>query len=149
MKKSAVIAAFLLFALGCLSAQSIADFDRIATFDIGLKDLAASGSIENRLMFWQGAIDKLEIVSAEGEPLKIRLVMMSSEWLSPSKIVSYKAVVYFSGEEFRPLFALDKSAPLTAIFEKNKVFLLTKMTGFETVDGQKYPLMQGYEILKM
>ncbi|HVO38548.1 MAG TPA: hypothetical protein VMV03_05910 [Spirochaetia bacterium] len=97
--------------IGVLPAAAIsrADFDRVVDFSITLKDLAAaadgSGRLPaGRLCVLNGTVSDVEIVSRDEATFRVRIELITGEWIGTEDVRSYSCYVEFSGPEFFKVF---------------------------------------------
>ena len=101
-----------LAALGCVvpaAAISRADFDRVVDFSITLKDLAAAADGAGRLptarlCVLNGTVSDVDIISKDEATFRVRIELITGEWIGTEDVRSYSCYVEFSGPEFFKVF---------------------------------------------
>jgi hypothetical protein len=147
----ALAVVFLLSGSVLLSAVPHSDFDRIVDFSVTLKGLAAAatGSVPlptGRMVFLSGTVDDVTILDATEATFKVRIEMITGEWIGVEDVKSYACYVEFSGSEFFKTF--PARAPRTAtpgvIASNSRVLVVGKPVGIVTTPlGAKQVLVDG------
>jgi hypothetical protein len=142
---------FLLFGSALLSAAPHSDFDKIVDFSVTLKSLsaAASGSVPlptGRMVFLSGTVSDVTILDAKEATFKVRIEIITGEWIGTEDVKAYASYVEFTGPEFFAVF--PARAPRTAtpgvIAANSRVLVVAKPTGIITTPtGEKQVLLDG------
>ncbi len=96
---------------GALPAAAIsrADFDRVVDFSVTLKDLAAAADgtarlPTGRLCVLNGTVSDVDISSKDEATFRVRIELITGEWIGTEDVRSYSCYVDFSGPEFFKIF---------------------------------------------
>jgi hypothetical protein len=110
MRRSAVLACLLLFACSSfLPALSRADFDRVVDFSVTLKTLSAAADGKaplpgGRMLLLSGTVSGVSILSKDEATFRVRIELITGEWVGLEDVKSYACYVEFAGPEFFAVF---------------------------------------------
>jgi hypothetical protein len=156
MRRSIPALAFVFLLLGsvCLSAAPRSDFDRIVDFSVTLKSLsaAATGSASlptGRLVVLSGTVSDVTILDANEATFKVRIEIITGEWIGTEDVKSYASYVEFTGPEYVKVF--PARAPRTAtpgiIAANTRVLVVGEPVKIVTTPtGAKQVLIDGVDI---
>ena len=108
----------LALAAAGLPALSRSDFDKAVDFTVGIKDLDRYVTGEKplpernpRFLLLEGTVSDIVILDKEEATFRVRVELLSGEWLGTEDVKGYACWVIFSGTEFSKLFPVK--APKT------------------------------------
>lgn len=109
--------ALLLLATPAARGATQSDFDRIVNFDTTLKSLAIDAAdgvapAAGRLVILDGTVSDVNIVDKNEGSFKVRIQIISGEWIGLEDVKSYTCYVDFSGSQYARVF--PARAPATA-----------------------------------
>ena len=100
-----------------LPALSRGDFDRVVDFSVTLKTLAAAAEGRTplptgRMLLLSGTVSDVTILNKDQATFKVRIELITGEWIGLEDVKAYACYVEFSGPEFFKVFPIR--APRTA-----------------------------------
>ncbi len=110
MRRSALSACVLLLVCSSfLPALSRADFDRVVDFSVTLKTLAAAADGKaplpsGRMLLLSGTVSDVSILDKDEGSFRVRIELITGEWVGLEDVRSYSCYVDFSGPEFFKMF---------------------------------------------
>lgn len=133
------------------SALSRADFERIADFSVTLKDLAAvaDGTArmpDGRFVVLNGTVSDVNVIEKEQASFRVRIELITGEWIGTDDVKSYSCYVDFSGPEFFKIFpARPPRAPVagTVVINSRVIVVGRPLEVTNTPLGEKRVLVQG------
>jgi hypothetical protein len=148
------LASLLLLCSANLSALSRADFDRIVDFSITLKNLAAVADGREqlptgRVLLLSGTVSDVNILSKDEATFKVRIELITGEWIGLDDVKSYSCYIDFSGPEFFKVFPARQSrtpAPGTISLNSRVVVIGSAVDVTGTPQGEKRVLVRGMHI---
>ena len=89
----------------CATALARADFERIVDFSATLKALAAAAAdgivpARDRLVVLDATVAEIAVLDAEPASYRVRLDLMSGEWVGSDRVLGYHCYVDFSGPRY-------------------------------------------------
>jgi hypothetical protein len=146
-----VIAAVLLLAAASAQAITRADLERIIDPAVTLKSLSAvaSGSAPlptGRLALLTGTVSDVSIIDKEKAGFRVRVELITGEWLGLEDVKSYACYVEFSGPEYFAVFpAKPPRAATPGIVTQNTrlVVIGRPVAVVDTPLGAKHVLVEG------
>lgn len=146
----AIVAASLCCALPA-SAISHADFDRVVDFSITLKDLAAAadGRVSlptSRVCVLNGTVSDVDVVNKEEGSFRVRIELITGEWIGTEDVKSYSCYVDFTGPEFARIFPArpPRVLPPGVIAINSRVIVVGRPVMVTTTpQGEKRVLVEG------
>jgi hypothetical protein len=150
---SVALALLLAICAPASNATPRTDFDGL-DFSITLKELsaAARGALSlppGRLFILDGTVTDVSILDKEQASFKVRLELMSGEWIGLTDVKSYSCFVTFSGPDwFRTFPARPPRNPPPGIVASNaRVIVVARPLGvMERADGGPEFSLQGLAI---
>ena len=122
MRKSVALMACALLLIGSavLPALSLADFDKVVDFSVTLKTLAAVAEGEadlpqGKMLVLSGTVSDVNIISKDQANFKVRIEVITGEWIGTEDVKSYACYVDFTGAQFFKVF--PARAPQTSTSE--------------------------------
>ena len=119
MRRSVPLLACVILLLGAvvLPALSRGDFDRVVDFSVTLKTLAAVADgraplPSGRMLVLSGTVSDVNILNKDEQGFKVRIELMTGEWIGLEDVKAYACYVEFSGPAFFKVF--PARAPRTA-----------------------------------
>jgi hypothetical protein len=135
---------------------SRADFERVVDFSVTLKTLAAvaDGSApfpSGKMVVLSGTVSDVNIIEKDQGSFKVRIELMTGEWIGQEDVKAYACYVEFSGPEFFKIFPAraPANAPAGVVTANSRVILVgTPVEVTTTPMGEKQVLLQGAFIRK-
>jgi hypothetical protein len=151
-----LVCLFFLLGSSLLPALSRADFDRVVDFSITLKTLAAvaDGSApfpSGKMVVLSGTVSDVNIVNKDQASFKVRIELMTGEWIGQEDVKAYSCYVEFSGSDFFKTFparAPAAGAPGVVTANSRVILVATPVEVTTTPLGEKHVLLQGVFIRK-
>lgn len=119
MRRSVPLLACVVFLLAAvmLPALSRGDFDRVVDFSVTLKTLAAAAEGKTplptgKMLLLSGTVSDVTILNKDEKTFKVRIELITGEWIGLEDVKAYACYVEFSGPEFFKVF--PARAPRTA-----------------------------------
>jgi hypothetical protein len=138
----------------CLSAApSRADLDKIVDFSVTLKGLAAvaggEAALPSRIFVIDGTVSDITILDKDKATFRVRIELLSGEWVETEDVKSYSCFVEFRGPEFFEVF--PARAPRTAtpgvVLANQRVLVAGRAIGFTTSPkGERRVLVEGLHV---
>jgi len=150
-----ILPALLAFAAlsGALPAAAIsrADFDRVVDFSVTLKDLAAAADgtgrlPTGRLCVLSGTVSDVDISSKEEATFRVRIELITGEWIGTEDVRSYSCYVDFSGPEFFKIFPARpprSPVPGTVVINSRVIVVGRALDITRTPQGEKRVRVEG------
>jgi hypothetical protein len=104
------LACVLLFACSfSLPALSRADIERVLDFSVTLKTLSAAADGKaplplGKMLLLSGTVSDISILNKDEGGYRVRVELISGEWVGLEDVKSYACYVEFSGSEFSKVF---------------------------------------------
>jgi hypothetical protein len=145
-----VLAAVLVLLAPALCAAPRSDFDRV-DFGVTIKDLAAAAAGERpltqgRIFLLDGTVTTVTIVDKEEGSFRVRVELMSGEWIGREEVKSYTCLVSFSGPEWFTVFPArpPRTVPPGVVAPNARVLVAARPLGIVTEpDGKKAVSLEG------
>ena len=88
---------------------SRSDFERVVDFSVTLKDLAAAangqGSLPTgKIVVINGTVSDVNILDKAESSFRVRIELITGEWIGTEQVKSYTCYVDFSGPDFFKIF---------------------------------------------
>jgi hypothetical protein len=134
-----------------LPAASRADFDRVVDFSVTLKTLAAAADgtepmPAGRMLVLSGTVSAVTIVNKEEATFRVRIEIITGEWVGLEDVKSYASFVDYAGQEFFAVFparAPAKPGP-DIVVQGSRVLVVARAAGVTTTPlGEKRTLLEG------
>ena len=147
----AVAFIFLLSGSSLLFAAPRSDFDRIVDFSVTLKSLAAAASgaaavPTDRMVILSGTVSDVTILDAKEATFKVRVELITGEWIGTDDVKAYTCLVDFTGSEYVKVFPAraPRNATPGVIASNSRVLVVGKPTSIITsLTGTKEVLLDG------
>ena len=111
MRRSVPLFACILLLAGpaILPALSRADLDRVIDFSVTLKSLATAADSgapipTGRTVLLSGTVSDVNIVNKDQAGFKVRIELITGEWIGLDDVKSYSCYVEFTGAEYFKMF---------------------------------------------
>ncbi len=111
MRRSVQLLACVILLLGAvvLPALSRGDFDRVVDFSVTLKTLAAVADGKaplptGKMLLLSGTVSDVNILNKDAQGFKVRIELITGEWIGLEDVKAYACYVEFSGPEFFKVF---------------------------------------------
>ena len=153
MRRSVPVLACLLLLAGAavLPALSRADLERVIDFSVTLKSLATAaerGSAlpEGRTVLLSGTVSDVNILSKDEAGFKVRIELITGEWIGLDDVKAYSCYVEFTGGEYFKLFPArpPREANRQLISLNSRVLVLGRVVGITTTPlGARHVLVDG------
>jgi len=148
------LASVLLLCCVRLPALSRADFDRVVDFSVTLKNLAAVAEGREQLpagktIMLSGTVSDVNILSKEEATFKVRIELITGEWIGVEDVKSYACYIEFSGPEWFKIFPAraPRTAPPGVVSLNSRVIVVGSASDLvSTPAGEKRVLVQGMHI---
>jgi hypothetical protein len=139
-----VCAALLLLILPAAFASAIgrADFDAVVDFSVTMKTVAAAaeGSVRlppTKLFLLDGAVSDVTVLDKVQATFKVRIRLLSGEWIGLEDVKGYSCYVSFSGPEYSAMFPAKVSA-------NSRILVLARAVAVtESPNGEKLMSLDG------
>ena len=144
----------LLFGPALLPALSRADFDRVVDFSVTLKTLAAVAAGKEalpagRMFLLSGTVSDVTIINREEAAFKVRIEVITGEWIGLEDVKSYACYIEFSGPEYFTIFPAKppRTANPDVVTLNTRVVVVGAPVNITTTPlGEKRVLLQGAHI---
>jgi hypothetical protein len=141
----------LLSAAAFLPALSRADLERVIDFSVTLKSLATaaeqgSGVPEGKTVLLSGTVSDVNILSKDQSGFKVRIELITGEWIGLDDVKAYTCYVEFTGAEYFKLFPArpPREANRQLVTLNSRVLVLGRVVGVTTTPlGAKRVLVDG------
>jgi hypothetical protein len=160
MRRSAVLNAARSGSLACvlllvcssfLAALSRADLDRVLDLSVTLKTLsaAADGSAplpSGRMFLLSGTVSDVSILDKDEATFRVRIELITGEWVGMEDVKSYACYVEFSGPEYFKVFPArpPRNAAHGTVVLDSRVMVMGSAQGVTTTPlGEKRVRVQG------
>jgi hypothetical protein len=145
------LAFFLLLGVTALPALSHGDFDRVVDFGVTLKSLAAAAEgtaplPTGRMVVLSGTVSDVTIIDKEQPTFKVRIELITGEWIGLEDVKAYACYVEFSGPEFFKVFPAraPRNATPGVITGNSRVLVVGRVVNITTSPlGAKRVLLDG------
>jgi len=147
-----LLASFVLAAAAQVAfGLSRADFERVADFSVTLKDLAAvaDGAArmpDGRFVVLNGTVSDVNVIDKEQASFRVRIELITGEWIGTDEVKSYSCYVDFTGPEFSKVFpAKPPRTPVegTVVINSRVIVVGRPLEVTRTPLGEKRVLVQG------
>ncbi len=145
--------ACILFAAAANTAFGLsrADFDRVVDFSITLKDLAAAAEgreslPSGKIVIINGTISDVNVISKDEASFRVRIELITGEWIGTEDVKSYTCYVDFAGPEFFKTFPArpPRSVEPGIISINSRVIIVGRpIEVTKTPMGEKHVLVEG------
>ena len=144
----------LLFGPALLPALSRADFDRVVDFSVTLETLAAVAAGKEplpagRMFLLSGTVSDVTILNREEAAFKVRIEVITGEWIGLEDVKSYACYIDFSGPEYFKIFPArpPRTADHDIVTLNTRVVVVGAPVNIMTTPlGEKRVLLQGAHI---
>jgi hypothetical protein len=142
---------FLLLGATALPALSHGDFDRVVDFSVTLKSLAAAAEGKaqlptGRMVVLSGTVSDVAILDKEQATFKVRIELITGEWIGLEDVKAYSCYVEFSGPEFFKVFPAraPRAATPGVISGNSRVLVVGRVVDVTTTpQGEKRTRLDG------
>ncbi len=147
-----VLAGLLLLAgAAILPALSRADLERVIDFSVTLKALASATEQgarlpEGKTVLLSGTVSDVAIVNKDPASFKVRIELITGEWIGLDDVKAYACYVEFTGAEYARLFPArpPREADRRLVTLNSRVLLLGRVVGVTTTPmGDRRALVDG------
>jgi hypothetical protein len=143
----------LLFGPALLPALSRADFDRVVDFSVTLKTLAVAAGKEplpaGRMLLLSGTVSDVTIINRDEAAFKVRIEVITGEWIGLEEVKSYACYIDFTGTEYFKIFPArpPRTAGAGVVTVNTRVVVVGAPIDITTTPlGEKRVLLQGAHI---
>jgi hypothetical protein len=152
MRRSVPVLACVFFLIGtALPALSRADLDKIIDPSVTLKTLSAvadgkASLSAARMVLLTGTVSDVSILDKEEESFRVRIELITGEWIKLEDVKSYACYVEFSGPEYFKVFPAraPREATPGVIATNSRVVIIGKpLRVVDTPLGAKHVLVEG------
>ncbi len=154
MRRSVFLAACVVLLAGSallLPALSRAELDRIFDFSVTLKSLstAADGGSslpEGKTILLNGTVSDVNILNKDPASFKVRIELITGEWIGLDDVKSYTCYVDFTGSDYFRLFPArpPRETNRELITLNSRVLVVGRVVGVTTTAlGGKHALVDG------
>ena len=147
------LALLLLLPAGLPAAPSLSDLDKVVDFSVTLKTLKAAAdgemALPSRLCILDATVSDINIIDKDKSTFKVRIELLSGEWVGMEDVKSYSCYVDFSGPEFFDAFpARAPRSPTSGVVLVNaRVIVACRAIGFvSSPQGEKRVLLEGLHV---
>ena len=128
-----------------LPALSRGDFDRVVDFSVTLKTLAAVADGRaplptGRMLLLSGTVSDVTILNRDEQGFKVRIELITGEWIGLEDVKAYACYVEFSGPEFFKVFPARPprtTAPDVITLNSRVVVVCSPLDIVTTPQGEK------------
>ena len=147
-----VLACVLLASAAALApALSRVDFDSVVDFSLTLKNLAdaAEGKApfpSGKLLVLDGTVSDVNVISKDEATFKVRIELITGEWIGMEDVKSYSCYVDFTGSDFFKVFPArpPRSATRDVVQLNSRVVIVGRPLDITTThQGEKRVLVEG------
>jgi len=151
-----IVPALLVSVLLASAAQAAtgltrADFQRIVDFSVTLKDLSAVADgteplSTGKIVVLNGTVSDVSILGKDQPSFKVRIELITGEWVGTEDVKSYTCYVDFSGPEFFKVFparAPRTLGPDMVVINSRVIVVGRPMEVTKTPLGEKRVLVEG------
>ncbi len=140
-------AVLLLLLIVAPSSQAIdrAGFDAVVDFSVTLKTVAAAAEGNtrlpaNKLFLLDGTVSDITVLGKEPESFKVRIRLLSGEWIGLEDVKGYSCFVTFTGAEYSGMFPSKVPA-------NSRIIVLARVVGVTTTTlGEKLMSLDGLAV---
>ena len=133
------------------AALSRVDFERIVDFSVTLKDLAAASDgtarlPDGRFVVLNGTVSDVNVIDKEQASFRVRIELITGEWIGTEDVKSYSCYVDFSGPEFFKVFPVRPPRTPeegTVVIDSRVIVVGRPVEVTKTPLGEKRVLVQG------
>jgi hypothetical protein len=145
------LAACLLLAAVLAPAITRSEFDRVVDFSVSLKTVAAAASgeavlPEGKLFVLDGTVSDVSVLDKEQASFRVRIELISGEWIGTEDVKSYSCWIEFSGPAFFKSFparAPQNPTPDMVFLNSRLLVVARPLTMTKSHTGEKMMLMEG------
>jgi hypothetical protein len=136
----------LLLGAVVLPALSRGDFDRVVDFSITLKTLAAVADGKaplptGKMLLLSGTVSDVNILNKDAQGFKVRIELITGEWIGLEDVKAYACYVEFSGPEFFKVFPARPprtATPDVISLNSRVVVVCSALDIVDTPQGEKH-----------
>jgi hypothetical protein len=153
MPRSGLVLACILLLVGpaILPALSHADLDRVIDFSVTLKSLASAADSgapipAGRTVLLSGTVSDVNIINKDPAGFKVRIELITGEWIGLEDVKSYFCYVEFTGAEYFKVFPArpPRTASRDLVSLNSRVIVLGRVVDVATTPlGTKRVLVDG------
>ncbi|MGO9309131.1 MAG: hypothetical protein ACLQDL_08925 [Spirochaetia bacterium] len=153
MRRSVPVLACVLLLAGpaFLPALSRPDLDRVIDFSVTLKSLATaadSGSPipTGKTVLLSGTVSDVNIINKDQAGFKVRIELITGEWIGTEDVKAYACYVEFTGPEYFTLFPArpPRAASRDLVTQNSRVLVVGRVVEVTTTPlGAKRVLLDG------
>ncbi|MGO9413372.1 MAG: hypothetical protein ACLQCB_21815 [Spirochaetia bacterium] len=130
---------------------SRADFDRVVDFSVTLKDLSAVADgreplPSGKLVILNGTVSDVNVISKDEGSFRVRIELITGEWIGTEDVKSYTCYVDFTGPEFFKIFPARPpraAVPGTVVIDSRVIVIGRPVDVTKTPLGEKRVLVEG------
>jgi hypothetical protein len=142
---------FLLVGPLFLPALSRADLDKVIDFSVTLKSLATAADIGSSIpiaktVLLTGTVSDVDILSKDQAGFKVRIELISGEWIGVEEVKAYSCYIEFTGAEYFRIFPArpPRAASRDLVSLNSRVLVVgTVIKVWTTPVGAKRVLLDG------
>jgi hypothetical protein len=135
-------------------AQTRAAFDRIVDFSVTLKTVSAAAEGKavlpaDRLLLLEGSISEVVVLDDRPQSWKVRVELMTGEWIGVDEVHGYRCWVTFTGPSYAAAFPAeppDESSPAYLPLHTRVLVLARAVGSVETPLGEKVMVLEGLAV---
>ncbi len=151
MRRTAAVLALFLAIAASLSAVSKGDFDRVVDFSVTLKTLDAVADGKEalpgaRMLLLSGTVSGITVLNKDEPTFKVRLELITGEWIGTEDVKAYACYVEYSGPEFYKVFPARAPAKAGSdvVVQNARVLVAARALSVITTPlGEKRVLLEG------
>jgi hypothetical protein len=151
MRRTAAVLALFTVLAAAVPAASKGDFDRVVDFSVTLKTLAAAADGKaalptSRMLVLSGTVSTITIVNKDQAAFRVRIELITGEWLGLDDVIAYACYVDFAGADFFNTFpARPPAQPGPGVIVQNaRVLVAARAVSIVTTPlGEKRVLLEG------
>jgi hypothetical protein len=146
-----ILPLFFFAAATAVFGLSRADFERVVDFSVTLKDLAAVADGREslpsaRIVILNGTVSDVDVISKEEGSFRVRIELITGEWIGTEEVKSYTCYVDFNGPEYFRTFPARPPkvlAPGTVAINSRVIVIGRPIEVTKTPMGEKRVLVEG------
>jgi hypothetical protein len=153
MRRSVTVLACILLLVGpaFLPALSRADLDRVIDFSVTLKGLATAADSGDAIpagktVLLSGTVSDLIIINKDQAGFKVRIELITGEWIGTEDVKAYSCYVEFTGAEYFKMFPArpPRTANREIVALNSRVIVVGRVVNVTTTPlGAKRVLVDG------
>jgi len=150
MRRTPVVTILFLLAATAVFGATRADFDRVVDFSVTLKTLAAAADgsqpLPGKMIILTGTVSSVTILDKDQPTFRVRIELITGEWIGMDDVKAYSCFVDFTGPEFFKIFPARAPAKpgLDIVAQNSRVVVAGRAVSVTTTPlGEKRVVVEG------